>query len=62
MTSNWEGARTSCMAALSTYIRSSSTWGYSPTTAQTAFLHSRELYSTLALSTEVTHCAACGQF
>lgn len=54
ITSNWLGSRTIYMAALSTYMWSSSTSGYSSATAQTVFRHRRELSSTLALSTEVT--------
>jgi hypothetical protein len=53
-TSNFLGAFTSCMAALSTYMWSSSTSGYSlPTSVITSF-QNWKVSSTLALSTLVT--------
>ena len=51
ITSNCLGPRTSCMAALSTYIWDSSTSGYSAASRVTVFRHRRLLSSTLALST-----------
>ena len=54
ITSNSAGRETSCIAALSTSRWSSSTSGYSPAIPLTTSRHSREVSSTLALSTEVT--------
>ena len=53
-TSKCFGSLTSCMAALSTYMWSSSTSGYSAESSVITFLHRRELSRTLALSTLVT--------
>ena len=50
-TSNFLGARTSCMAALSTYMWVSSTSGYSAETSITTSRQSWLVSSTLALST-----------
>ncbi len=52
MTSNCLGARTSCIAALSTYMWLSSTSGYSAATSSITSRHSTVTSSTLALSTE----------
>src|SRR5690606_22858039 len=51
MTSNALGARTSCMAALSTYMCESSTFGYSRATSMTMSRQNCEVSRTLALST-----------
>ena len=51
MTSNCFGLRTSCMAALSTYMCVSSTSGYSGAMAFMTSRHMTEEVSTLALST-----------
>src|SRR4051812_19034773 len=53
MTSNFFGARTSCMAALSTYMWSSATSGYALWTSVTMSFQNWKVSSTLALSTEV---------
>mmetsp|Transcript_6771 Transcript_6771/g.28513 ORF Transcript_6771/g.28513 Transcript_6771/m.28513 type:complete len:200 (+) Transcript_6771:1962-2561(+) len=53
-TSNFLGALTSCMAALSTYMWSSSTSGYWACTSVTTSFQSWEVSSTLALSTLVS--------
>uniref|UniRef100_A0A2P2MW05 3-isopropylmalate dehydrogenase n=1 Tax=Rhizophora mucronata TaxID=61149 RepID=A0A2P2MW05_RHIMU len=50
--SNCFGLRTSCMAALSTYMCESSTLGYSEAMAITLFLQNIDASKTLALSTE----------
>src|SRR6266852_7593985 len=52
MTSNCEGRRVSCMAALSTYMCSRRMPGYAALIAVTVVRQSCELASTLALSTE----------
>jgi len=59
-TSKWRGLAISCIAALSTSMCSSSTCGYSRScTPLTTSRHSRDVSSTLALSTLVTFlCAA----
>ncbi len=54
MTSNCFGARTSCIAALSTYMWLSSTSGNSLPTSVMTSRHSSVHSSTLALSTEHT--------
>ena len=53
-TSNCDGRRTSCIAALSTSMSDSVTSGYSSATRCTVSRHSREVSSTLALSIDVT--------
>jgi 16S rRNA (uracil1498-N3)-methyltransferase len=53
-TSNFLGAFTSCMAALSTYMCSNSTSGYSWCTSVTTSFQNWKVSSTLALSTLVT--------
>ena len=53
-TSNFLGARTSCMAALSTYMWSSATSGYCLPTSLTTSFQNWKVSSTLALSTLVT--------
>ena len=58
ITSKSAGRETSCIAALSTSRWSSSTSGYSPATPLTTSRQSREVSSTLALSTDVTRPAA----
>ena len=60
MTSKSLGRATSCIAALSTSMWSSSIAGCSAATSRTTSRHSRELSSTLALSTEVTLSAPAG--
>ena len=52
ITSNCLGARTSCIAALSTYMCESATSGYSRPSRVTTSRHRIEVSSTLALSTE----------
>ncbi len=52
MTSNCFGLRTSCIAALSTYMCDSATSGYSAASALTVSRHRMLVSSTLALSTE----------
>ena len=54
ITSNFFGARTSCIAALSTYMCSSSTSWYSLCTSVTMSRQNWNVSSTLALSTLVT--------
>ena len=54
ITSNCAGARTSCMAQVSTSRCSRVTSGNSRATTSTVSRQSREVSSTLALSTEVT--------
>src|SRR5690606_4371970 len=54
ITSNCLGARTSCLAALSTYLWLSSTCGYSLATSSPPARHSWLEASTLALSAEQT--------
>ena len=54
ITSNFFGALTSCMAALSTYMWSSSTSGYWACTSVTTSFQNWKVSSTLALSTLVT--------
>ncbi len=54
MTSNCLGARTSCIAALSTYRWSSATSGYSACTSLTTSFQNWKVSSTFALSTLVT--------
>ena len=51
ITSNWPGFRTSCMAALSTYMKESSTSGYWPLRASATSRHRRLDSRMLALST-----------
>ena len=58
ITSNCFGARTSCIAALSTYMWSSSTSGYSACTSVTTSRQNWKVSSTLALSTLVSLLAA----
>ena len=59
MTSNFFGAFTSCIAALSTYMWSSSTSGYCACTSVTTSRQNWTFSSTLALSTLVSACCAC---
>ena len=54
ITSNCFGLRTSCIAALSTYMWESSTSGYWPWTSVTTSRQNCVVSSTLALSTEHT--------
>ncbi len=54
ITSNCLGALTSCIAALSTYMCSSSTSGYCACTPLTTSFQNWKVSSTLALSTLVT--------
>ena len=54
MTSNVFGARTSCIAALSTYMWSSATSGYWACTSVTTSFQNWKVSSTLALSTLVS--------
>ena len=52
ITSNCFGARTSCIAALSTYMCESATCGYCFATSLTISRHKRLVSSTFSLSTE----------
>ena len=62
ITSKWRGWATSCMAALSTSMCSSRTFGYSlEWTLVTTSRHRREVSSTLALSTLVTRASAASK-